>query len=117
MNISAGEHTPRWRYLAREATRKAGHMTTISTAPLDLLTQSPDGESRGILFRTGDIFPMDPRADQRTAIDETASDARPWGLRYLRVPQIRAGKHESSTGKHTTGGGGDNKNPEDQGTD
>lgn len=91
-------------------------MTAI-TPQFDLLTHSPDGESRGILFRVGDLFPMDPRPHQRTGIDQPATDARPWGLRYLRVPQIRAGKHESDTGKHTTGGSGDSKDPEDQGTD
>lgn len=92
-------------------------MTIPPTREVDLLTHSPDGESRGILFRVGDIFPMDPRPHQRRAIDEPASELRPWGLRYLRTPQIRAGKHESDTSKHTTGGGGDNKDPEDSGTD
>jgi len=92
-------------------------MPTTSTTEVDLLTQSPDGESRGILFRVGDLFPMDPRPHQRAAIDEHATEARPWGLRYLRLPQIRAGKHESDTSTHTTGGGGDNKDPEDSGTD
>jgi hypothetical protein len=92
-------------------------MTTPVRQHFDLLTHSPDGESRGLLFRVGDIFPMDPRPHQRAAIDDPASDARPWGLRYLQLPQIRAGKHESDTKKYTTGGGGDNKNPADSGTD
>lgn len=83
----------------------------------DFVTHSPDGESRGLMFRVGDIFPLDPRPHQRLRIDDPASAARPWGLRFLRVPQPRAGKHESVTGKHTTGGGGDNSSPEDEGTD
>lgn len=92
-------------------------MTTPLAQELNLLTHSPDGESRGVMFRVGDIFPMDPRPHQRLAIDEPPSEVRPWGLRYLTRPQIRAGKHESDTGKYTTGGGGDNQGPEDQGTD
>jgi hypothetical protein len=83
---------------------------------LDVVTHSPDGESRGLMFRVGDIFPLDPRPHQRSRIEDPASEARPWGLRYLRAPQPRAGKHESGTGKHTTGGG-DNQGPEDEGTD
>lgn len=87
--------------------------------PLDLVTHSPDGESRGVMFRVGDIFPMDPRPHQRLKIDDPASMARPWGLRYAQVvqPWAGAGKHESDTKKHTTGGGGDNSSPEDEGTD
>lgn len=100
--------------------RRIERQDTVSTTPtahIDLLICSPDGESRGILFRVGDLFPMDPRPHQRLAINEPASDARPWGLRYLRPQQIRAGRHESDTKEYTTGGGGDNKDPEDSDTD
>ena len=91
-------------------------VSTTSTAHIDLLTCSPDGESRGILFRVGDYFPMDPTPHRRSAIDEPATEARPWGLRYLQVPELRAGKHESDTGKHTSSQG-DGQNPEETGTD
>ncbi|MBB6171672.1 hypothetical protein HNR23_001732 [Nocardiopsis mwathae] len=83
------------------------------TEDLDLITHSPDGESRGIDFRAGDIFPMDPRPHQRLKIDEPASAARPWGLRFLHTPKPRAGKRGADTSEFTTGGGQDNQNPED----
>ncbi|WP_067805290.1 hypothetical protein [Actinomadura formosensis] len=82
---------------------------------LDLVTHSPDGESRGLAFRVGDIFPMDPGLDQASQMDATATEARPWGLRFLVVP--RAGRHEKDTKKYTTGGSGDSQGPEDEGTD
>jgi hypothetical protein len=84
----------------------------------DLLTHSPDGESRAKLYRVGDIYPMDPSAHQRAQIDEPATAARPWGMRYLRVPPLNAGKHEGSTSDTTTGtGSGDGAHPEDKGKD
>lgn len=86
-------------------------------ATFDLLTHSPDGESRAKLYRAGDIYPMDPSAHQRSRIDEPATALRPWGMRYLRVPPLNAGKHEGSTSDYTTGGGGDSANPEDTGKD
>ncbi len=96
-------------------------MTVKTTLPpddwLDIVTHSPDGESRGLMFRTGDIFPMDPRPHQVSKQDETATEARPWGLRHLVVDEPRAGKHSSDTKKNTTGGGGDNQKPEDWDTD
>jgi hypothetical protein len=84
----------------------------------DLLTHSPDGESRAKLYRIGDIYPMDPSVHQRSRIDEPATTARPWGMRFLRVPPINAGKHEDNTSETTTGSGNsDGQNPEDKGKD
>ncbi|MBE1532289.1 methyltransferase domain-containing protein [Actinomadura algeriensis] len=57
---------------------------------LDLVTHSPDGESRGLAFRVGDIFPMDPNLDLASEIDARATEARPWGLRFL-VPSRGTG--------------------------
>ncbi|TDC86257.1 hypothetical protein [Actinomadura sp. 7K507] len=82
---------------------------------LDPVTHSPDGESRGLAFRVGDIFPMDPGLDQASQIDAAATEARPWGLRFLVVP--RAGKHDKGTSEYTTGGQGDSQNPEDKAKD
>ncbi|QKW39172.1 hypothetical protein HUT06_38360 [Actinomadura sp. NAK00032] len=82
---------------------------------LDLVTHSPDGESRGLAFRVGDIFPMDPALDQSSQLDAVATEARPWGLRFLVVP--RAGKHDKGTSEYTTGCQGDTQRPEDKGTD
>ena len=80
---------------------------------VDLLLCSPDGESRGLLARTGDIFPLDPSRDLCPEGQQSSSSARPWGLRFLQVPQMTAGKHEG-TGQSTTGSGsGDGQHPED----
>ncbi|TDD72119.1 hypothetical protein E1293_33125 [Actinomadura darangshiensis] len=80
---------------------------------LDLVTHSPDGESRGLAFRVGDIFPMDPGLDLASQTDAPATKARPWVLRFLVAP--RAGKHDKGTSDYTTGGQGDNQHPEDKG--
>jgi hypothetical protein len=81
---------------------------------LDILTHSPDGESRALLFRVGDIYPMDPAPHHRSRIGEPATAARPFGMRFLRVPQPRAGKHEGSTSDFSTGtGNADGSGPED----
>jgi hypothetical protein len=60
---------------------------------LDLITHSPDGESRGRIFRIGDVFPMSPTKHILSAADTPAGDARPWGLRFLVVPVISDGAH------------------------
>lgn len=70
---------------------------------VDLLLCSPDGESRGLLARVGDLLPMDPVGHLLTGSYALGTVRRPWGLRYLRVPQPRAGKHEGPTAQ-TTGG-------------
>lgn len=81
---------------------------------LDLITHSPDGEPRGLMFRVGDIYPMDPAPHHRSQIGQAATQARPWGMRYLRVPQPRAGKHEDGTSDFTTGtGNSDGQQAED----
>ncbi|GAA0988187.1 hypothetical protein GCM10009555_069270 [Acrocarpospora macrocephala] len=64
---------------------------------LDLITHSPDGESRGRLFRAGDFFPMSPSNHILSAPYTLASPARPWGLRHLVVPPITAGAHEGGS--------------------
>jgi hypothetical protein len=87
----------------------------MTAQTFDPVTHSPDGESRGLAFRVGDIFPMDPGLDQASQMDVAATDARPWGLRFLVVP--RAGKHEKGTSDYSTGGQGDTQHPEDRGTD
>ncbi|MBB4914065.1 hypothetical protein [Streptosporangium saharense] len=40
---------------------------------LDLITHSPDGESRGLIFRAGDVFPMSPSHHILSAADTPAS--------------------------------------------
>jgi hypothetical protein len=78
--------------------------TTLSSdGEVDLLICSPDGESRGLLARAGDLFPLDPSGHLLTGSFAAATAWRPWGLRYLRVPRPRCGKHEGPTSS-TTGG-------------
>jgi hypothetical protein len=92
----------------------------VVLADVDVLTHSPDGEPRGLLFRVGDIYPMDPAPHHRSGIGESASAARPWGMRHLRLPSMQGGgKHESDTAEFTTGpdSRGDGQNPEDWDTD
>lgn len=86
--------------------------TTLVGAVSDLLTHSPDGETRGLLARVGDLFPLDPADDLCAGRHEPASGVRPWGLRFLRDPQPQVGKHGGKT-QATTGGGVDGQNPED----
>lgn len=76
----------------------AGHDQSV-----DLLMCSPDGESRGLLARAGDLLPLDPTGHLLKGSFAAATAVRPWGLRYLRVPRPRAGKHEGPT-SDTTGG-------------
>jgi hypothetical protein len=84
---------------------------------VDLLLCSPDGEPRGVLARAGDIFPLSPSGDLGADISgdgpEGLSPSRPWGLRFLRVAQPRAGKHVGTPEATTEPPGGDTKNPED----
>jgi hypothetical protein len=77
-----------------------------SYGDVDLLICSPDGESRGLIVRVGDLFPLDPSGHLLTGSFAEASLLRPWGLRYLRVPQPRCGKHEGATSSTS---GGDNQ--------
>lgn len=92
----------------------SAHTSADQSDDFDLITHSPDGESRGLDFRVGDLFPMDPRPHQRLKIDEPASEARPWGLQFLRTPQHPTGKRRGDTSDFTTGGAKeDNQGPED----
>jgi hypothetical protein len=75
---------------------------TTDHLALDLITHSPDGESRGRLYRAGDLFPMSPTKHILSAPDTPASDARPWGLRHRVSPTPVSGG-----GSH--GGGGSNE--------
>ena len=88
--------------------------TPLITSSPDLLTHSPDGESRGRLMRVGDLFPLDPTGHLRSGSYERASAVRPWGLRFLRVPLPRAGKHEGPTARTS---GGDGTGPEETSSD
>lgn len=86
----------------------------LTTQP-DLLTRSPDGEPRGLLFRVGDLFPLDPTGHLFEARGEAASPVRPWGLRYLRRLTPRAGKHEGASKATSTST--DGVKPEEMGSD
>lgn len=93
-------------------------MLVISSAgqqQRDLITQSPDGESRGMIFRIGDLFPLDPSGHLLEARAEHATCARPWGLRHLTPLSPRAGKHEGSS--QATSSGTDGSGPEEVGKD
>ena len=83
---------------------------------LDLILDSPDGESRGLLFRTGDVFPLLPHMQMLTVSPAPASCARPWGLRHLVVPLPRAGAHEGG-GTRETSSNPDGSSPEEVGSD
>ncbi len=78
---------------------------TNTGADTDLLRCSPDGEPRGLLARAGDLFPLDPTNHLLIGSFALATALRPWGLRWLRVPRPRSGKHEGPTSV-TTGGDG-----------
>ncbi|MEU8800469.1 hypothetical protein [Spirillospora sp. NPDC048819] len=79
------------------------------------MTHSPDGESRGLVFQVGDISPPWTRAWTSRPRSTPATEAAPWGLRFLVQP--RAGKHDMGTSGYTTGGQGDGQHPEDKGKD
>jgi hypothetical protein len=89
-------------------------MTTPVRQPVDLLTHSPDGESRGLIFRAGDLFPLDPTQHLMTGTFDAATEVRPWGLRYLSGPRpclpTGKGKHEGPT-NDTSGGTPDGQGP------
>lgn len=75
---------------------------TREASYLWMLEHSPDGESRGQIARVGDVFPLDPSGHRLLASREGPSSIRPWGLRFARRMQPRAGSHEGGT-KETTG--------------
>ncbi|MEE2043896.1 hypothetical protein Q7689_10930, partial [Nocardiopsis tropica] len=60
----------------------------MSTHPA--LLESPDGESRAGIARTGDAFPLDPTVSIFNASTESASASatRPWGLRFAVTPPL-----------------------------
>lgn len=61
----------------------------MSTHPA--LLESPDGESRARMARTGDSFPLDPTESIVDASTETPGNpaTRPWGLRFAVRPPLR----------------------------
>jgi hypothetical protein len=65
----------------RSRTDEEGTIVITVGCELDLIVHSPDGESRGLLFRVGDVFPMLPTRHTLSATGTPASMARPWGLR------------------------------------
>ncbi|GAA1655842.1 hypothetical protein GCM10009733_061660 [Nonomuraea maheshkhaliensis] len=70
---------------------------------LDLITHSPDGESRGTPFRAGDFFPMSPTEHILSAAGTPAGEARPWGLRHLVAPApVAAGNHGGGRSNETS---------------
>lgn len=89
-------------------------MSILATDPFGLLTHSPDGESRGLIFRAGDLFPLDPTQHLMAGTFDAATAARPWGLRYLSGPRpclpTGKGKHEGAT-NDTSGGTPDGSSP------
>lgn len=90
--------------------------TTCSAGDgLEFITCSPDGESRGLTFRVGDVFPLLPFRRLCSASASPASASRPWGLRFLVVPPITAGRHEGGT--KPTSNNPDGSAPEEIGTD
>lgn len=91
---------------------------TITQDYDDLLTHSPDGESRGLLARAGDVFPLDPSDDLASGVDEPRSALRPWGLRHLATPAApRAGKHDNGTAEYSSSPPADGQGPEERGKD
>lgn len=74
---------------------------------------SPDGEVRARLARLGDLFPLDPMDDLLGASGEPSSAVRPWGLRFARPMDPRAGRHEGATSRTTGSGQTDGNSPED----
>ncbi|RNL83980.1 putative ATP-grasp-modified RiPP [Halostreptopolyspora alba] len=60
------------------------------TDDIDPITRSPDGESRALLARVGDAFPLDPHTRIQRSSTEAPSSTRPWGLRYAQSPSARA---------------------------
>ena len=68
-------------------------MSTINgSRSVDLLTHSPDGESRGLIARVGDVFPLDPTVSIHAVSEAPPSSAatRPWGLRLVQTPESRS---------------------------
>jgi hypothetical protein len=77
--------------------------TTADVSEPDLVTHSPDGESRGMLMRVGDIFPLNPLRHVLSSTDDRPSELRPWGLRFLTAPQSPVAKHKGKTSQTSEG--------------
>ncbi|CAM5609537.1 hypothetical protein GCM10010329_17530 [Streptomyces spiroverticillatus] len=90
--------------------------TSSDLGTLDLVTHSPDGESRGMFERVGDVFPLSPFRHILTSIADAPTPVRPWGLRFAEIPRPSAGKHEGSskaTSGHTDGTSGGEETSDD----
>ncbi|UGY94493.1 hypothetical protein [Streptomyces gobiensis] len=83
---------------------------TPTNEQLDLLLHSPDGESRGLFVRVGDVFPLNPIRHILSSTGDQPSEVRPWGLRFLTVPRPTAGAHEGGS-KETSEGHPDGSGP------
>ncbi|MFC5186154.1 putative ATP-grasp-modified RiPP [Actinomadura harenae] len=59
--------------------------------PINTLLCSPDGESRGLIARVGDMFPLDPMpsVQAESTAPPSTTGVRPWGLRFIRQPRTR----------------------------
>jgi hypothetical protein len=93
-------------------------MTTpshVDVDPVDLVLHSPDGESRGMFHRTGDLFPLNPIRHILSSTDEQPTAARPWGLRFLTIPRPTAGAHEGGS-RETSEGSPDGSGPQNEET-
>ncbi|KND39232.1 hypothetical protein [Streptomyces acidiscabies] len=85
------------------------------TPELDLVTHSPDGESRGMLMRVGDVFPLNPIRHILSSTHDQPSEYRPWGLRFLEIPRPSAGAHEGKSSQ-TSEGSPDGSGPQSEET-
>lgn len=94
-------------------------MSMLTSEPLELVTHSPDGESRGVVFRAGDLFPLDPNGHLMIGRFDAATVARPWGLQFLSAPRpclpTGKGKHEGGS-NDTSGGHPDGNGPQKEET-
>lgn len=88
---------------------------TVNRLPVDLLLCSPNGESRGLFERIGDMFPFDPTRHLRHASHAAPSATRPFGLRFAVIAIPTAGKHEGPT--HPTSGFPDESGAEETSSD
>lgn len=89
--------------------------TTYTEDEFDLVTHSPDGESRGLLMRVGDVFPLNPLRHILSSTFDEPSAVRPWGLRFLEIPRPSMGAHEGKSSQ-TSEGSPDGSGPQQEET-
>lgn len=99
---------------SRKAALAAQHALSDVELREDALECSADGESRALLARDGDVFPLDSTDEVIEASRHASpSQLRPWGLRFARPASPRAGRHEGATQETTGSGQTDGNAPED----